>query len=76
MSALRERVKAVLQTFDSLSRQKEELLAVLSVRVEADEVDGSTWAHSSISSLKFLTLLNPFLRKYLVTKRLRAPVWK
>lgn len=44
MSFLRERVRAVLQTFDSLSRQKgfvekEELLTVLSGKVDADEAE-------------------------------------
>ena len=44
MSFLRQRVRAVLQTFDSLSRQKglvekEELLAALSGKVEADEAE-------------------------------------
>ncbi|GEM_PF-1580828 len=42
MSFLRERVRAVLDTFDSLQRQagaveKEELISALSGRVEADE---------------------------------------
>jgi len=42
VSFLRERVRAVLDTFDSLQRQagaveKEELISALSGRVEADE---------------------------------------
>lgn len=44
MSFLRERVRAVLDTFDSLQRQagaveKEELISALSGRVEADEAE-------------------------------------
>ena len=44
MSFLRERVRAVLDTFDSLQRQagaveKEELISGLSGRVEADEAE-------------------------------------
>jgi hypothetical protein len=44
MSFLREKVRAVLDTFDSLQRQagaveKDELLSALSGRVEADEAE-------------------------------------